>query len=64
MVCRMKEGETELDIDTLRCWAEHRMARYKVPSRIIVVDEIPKNAMGKINKKALKPLFEEAKLAP
>ena len=51
----------------LRCWAEHRMARYKVPSRIVVVDEIPKNAMGKINKKALKSLFfdgEEKKLAP
>eukprot|EP01083_Nonionella_stella_P004413 12756_1 len=67
MVCRMKEGEAELDLDMLRCWAEHRMARYKVPSRIIVVDEIPKNAMGKINKKRLKSLFEEEKkndLAP
>ena len=51
MVCRMKEGEMELDLDTLRCWAEHRMARYKVPSRIVVVDVIPKNAMGKINKR-------------
>ena len=64
MVCRMKEGEMELDLDTLRCWAEHRMARYKVPSRIVVVDEIPKNAMGKINKKGLKYLFEEENLAP
>mmetsp|Transcript_14179 Transcript_14179/g.29828 ORF Transcript_14179/g.29828 Transcript_14179/m.29828 type:complete len:699 (-) Transcript_14179:261-2357(-) len=63
MVCRMKDGEKELDLDMLRCWAEHRMARYKVPSRIVIVDEIPKNAMGKINKKSLKSLFEE-KLAP
>lgn len=58
MVCRLKSGEKELNIENLRCWAEHRMARYKVPSRIVVVDEIPKNAMGKINKKSLKSLFE------
>ncbi|KAL3804410.1 hypothetical protein HJC23_011338 [Cyclotella cryptica] len=63
MVCRMKNGEKALDLDQLRCWAEHRMARYKVPSRIVVVDEIPKNAMGKINKKSLKSLFEGT-LAP
>jgi malonyl-CoA/methylmalonyl-CoA synthetase len=63
MVCRLKSGEKELNIENLRCWAEHRMARYKVPSRIVVVDEIPKNAMGKINKKSLKSLFEE-NLAP
>jgi len=65
MVCRMKEGEeAKLDLDMLRCWAEHRMARYKVPSRIVVVEEIPKNAMGKINKKELKSLFDEKKLTP
>lgn len=57
MVCRMKEGEEDLDLEQLRCWAEHRMARYKIPSRIVVVKEIPKNAMGKINKKSLKKLL-------
>ena len=64
MVCRMKDSEKELDLETLRCWAEHRMARYKVPSRIVIVDEIPKNAMGKINKKSLRSLFEEKNMAP
>ena len=44
-------------------WIGHIMARYKVPSRIVIVDEFPKNAMGKINKKALKSLFEEEPLA-
>jgi malonyl-CoA/methylmalonyl-CoA synthetase len=63
MVCRLKGGETDLNIENLRCWAEHRMARYKVPSRIVVLDEIPKNAMGKINKKSLKSLFQE-RLSP
>ena len=59
MVCRLKDGEADLDIDDLRRWSEHRMARYKIPSRIVVVDEIPKNVMGKINKKSLGCFFEE-----
>lgn len=58
MVCRLK-GNADLNVENLRCWAEHRMARYKVPSRIVILDEIPKNAMGKINKKSLKSLFKE-----
>ena len=35
------------------------LASYKLPTAIRVVGEIPKNAMGKINKKALGSLFAE-----
>jgi malonyl-CoA/methylmalonyl-CoA synthetase len=36
-----------------------RLANYKIPQVLKVVDDIPKNAMGKINKKSLvKELFE------
>jgi malonyl-CoA/methylmalonyl-CoA synthetase len=34
-----------------------RIAFYKVPTLLKVVDELPKNAMGKVTKKALIPLF-------
>jgi malonyl-CoA/methylmalonyl-CoA synthetase len=34
-----------------------RLARYKIPKRIIVVDELPRNAMGKVQKKALRESF-------
>ena len=38
-----------------------RLANYKIPQVLKVVDEIPKNAMGKINKKQLvRELFEDA----
>jgi malonyl-CoA/methylmalonyl-CoA synthetase len=34
-----------------------RLARYKVPKRILVVDELPRNTMGKVQKNALRKTF-------
>jgi malonyl-CoA/methylmalonyl-CoA synthetase len=34
-----------------------RLARYKVPKRILMVDELPRNAMGKVQKNALRKAF-------
>jgi malonyl-CoA/methylmalonyl-CoA synthetase len=34
-----------------------RLARYKVPKRIFVVEELPRNAMGKVQKNALRKMF-------
>jgi malonyl-CoA/methylmalonyl-CoA synthetase len=34
-----------------------RLARYKVPKRIILVDELPRNAMGKVQKSALRATY-------
>jgi malonyl-CoA/methylmalonyl-CoA synthetase len=34
-----------------------RLARYKVPKRILVVDELPRNAMGKVQKNVLRTAF-------
>ena len=31
-----------------------RLAGYKVPKRIVLVDELPRNAMGKVDKVALR----------
>jgi malonyl-CoA/methylmalonyl-CoA synthetase len=31
-----------------------RLARYKVPKRILFVDELPRNAMGKVQKNVLR----------
>jgi malonyl-CoA/methylmalonyl-CoA synthetase len=35
----------------------NRLASYKVPKRVIVVDELPKNTMGKIQKNKLRECF-------
>jgi malonyl-CoA/methylmalonyl-CoA synthetase len=34
-----------------------RLARYKVPKRVLVVDELPRNTMGKVQKNALRETF-------
>jgi malonyl-CoA/methylmalonyl-CoA synthetase len=63
MICRLKESKTgtipEITLDSLRSWCGDRLSKYKIPSRLKVVSEIPKNAMGKINKKALGGTFTE-----
>ncbi|WP_423826112.1 hypothetical protein [Serratia marcescens] len=33
---------------------EQRLARYKLPKRVIVVDDLPRNTMGKVQKNLLR----------
>lgn len=47
----------ELTLDELRAWGKERLAPYKVPSRLRHVDALPRNAMGKVTKPAVKALF-------
>jgi malonyl-CoA/methylmalonyl-CoA synthetase len=51
------EGEPPT-LEALRAWARDRLAPYKVPSRLVVVSDLPRNAMGKVTKPAVKTLFE------
>lgn len=37
-------------------WARERLADYKVPERVVVVDEIPRSAVGKVLKRELQRL--------
>jgi malonyl-CoA/methylmalonyl-CoA synthetase len=36
---------------------EERLARYKQPKRVLFVPELPRNTMGKVQKKALRETF-------
>jgi malonyl-CoA/methylmalonyl-CoA synthetase len=46
-----------LDLEALRAWAKQRLAPYKVPTLLRVVDDLPRNPMGKVMKPALAALF-------
>ncbi len=48
-----EEKDATLTLAELREWAKDKMAPYKIPRVLWVVDEIPRNAMGKVNKKHL-----------
>jgi malonyl-CoA/methylmalonyl-CoA synthetase len=47
-------GEDHADgmptIDELRAWARSRLAPYKLPRRLVIVDRLPRNALGKVVK--------------
>jgi malonyl-CoA/methylmalonyl-CoA synthetase len=52
-----RDGSVDLTLDMLRAWARERLAVYKVPSRLLVVDALPRNAMGKVMKPDVARLF-------
>ena len=61
---RLREGNAFRPADVedtglgwLKDWLGERVAPYRVPSTMLGVDSIPKNVMGKVNKKALAKEF-------
>ena len=55
----LHEGQV-LDLPSLRTWALGWLAVHKVPSRLLVVDALPRNAMGKVIKPLVVELFQSA----
>jgi len=43
----------DLPIKELRDWGKERMATYKVPQELVVVTELPRNQLGKLEKKKI-----------
>jgi malonyl-CoA/methylmalonyl-CoA synthetase len=54
----LRERNT-LELDELRAWAKQRLAIHKVPSRLLLLDALPRNALGKVTKPDVKSLFEK-----
>lgn len=50
-------GGAALSLDALRAFARERLAPYKLPTRLLVLDDLPRNAMGKVTKAAVRTLF-------
>ena len=44
--------------EELRAWCKSRMSGYKVPKTIHFMDTLPRNAMGKVTKQAVKALLK------
>ncbi len=52
----IEEG-AEPDTDSIRAWCRDRLAGYKVPKRVVVVEQLPRNPTGKVLRRALKDLL-------
>jgi len=57
-VAVLREGAS-LPIAALREWAGTKLADYKLPAELVTVDELPRNASGKVIKKQLAALLTE-----
>ena len=53
----MKENSS-MDIKRLRLWASDKLARYKLPSELMLFPVLPRNSMGKVSKTSIKQSFE------
>ncbi|MGJ5632461.1 acyl-CoA synthetase [Nostoc sp. CALU 1950] len=51
------QGSEPLTLESFRSWAKERLAVYKVPTQILLVEELPRNAMGKVTKPTVIELF-------
>jgi malonyl-CoA/methylmalonyl-CoA synthetase len=53
------ESDGGVDPSALDAWLRERLASFKVPKEIHVVEQLPRNAMGKLDKPALRTLASE-----
>jgi malonyl-CoA/methylmalonyl-CoA synthetase len=54
------KNDSAIDLEDLRVWSKSRMAAHKAPSRLLILEALPRNAMGKVTKSAIRALFEAA----
>lgn len=58
-VCVLEDG-VSLDLDELRAHTRQLIADYKCPRKLVVVNELPRNSMGKLQKFLVADLVEHA----
>ena len=54
------DGKAPLDPDAIGASIGDRLARFKQPRRLVVIDELPRNAMGKVQKNLLRERYADA----
>jgi long-chain acyl-CoA synthetase len=53
------EGVSAVSVDDVLAEASARLADYKVPERLVIVCDIPRNALGKIDRRLALTMFSE-----
>ncbi|BAY65768.1 AMP-dependent synthetase and ligase [Calothrix brevissima NIES-22] len=55
------QPQRQLTLESFRIWAKEQLAVYKIPTRILTVAELPRNAMGKVTKPTVLELFRASR---
>jgi malonyl-CoA/methylmalonyl-CoA synthetase len=51
------QAKAKLDLKSLRAWGKERIATYKVPQRLEIWEALPRNQLGKLEKKKITAKF-------
>jgi len=51
-------SNADIDFTALTAWLRDRIPAYRVPRRYLRVEQLPRNAMGKVMKPEVRPLFD------
>ena len=51
--------DAEFDEQSIRSWCRKRLASFKVPKSVILLEELPRNPTGKILRRELQGLLEK-----
>lgn len=58
---KLRAGES-VTATQIQAWLRGRMAKYKVPTRILFLDQLPVTPNGKIDKRTIRTLFDKEEL--
>ena len=53
------DKKTPLDEATVLHALDGRLAKFKMPKRVLFVDDLPRNTMGKVQKNVLRDTYSE-----
>ena len=56
----VKDGSRELDESSIIEPLQGRLARFKQPKRVVFVDALPRNTMGKVQKAQLRDTYKDS----
>ena len=60
LVCAaLVRGNDTVNTEEIDQWIRLKLPGYKVPRRYMIMEELPRNAMGKVTKKAIKETFKD-----
>ncbi len=59
-VVKRRDGAGALDAEAIIAAARSQLAGFKTPKKVVFVDELPRNSMGKVQKNSLRDTYRDA----